>query len=189
MAGHLYPQSIELQSVQLESKENGIIVSLDLDTTVNISNITGWQANSGWFYMTLYKVSGDSTSLSIRTLPDGVKEFQVIESEESIQLGIKIIEPISQFNFSPGEDDRSIVATLLYSTTYLAGLNTIKQMNLKSQERGFPVGVRNWFYITGSGLTLTGLLQNSDDSINTQTKAGIGLLALTFILDKIWSYL
>jgi hypothetical protein len=81
------------------------------------------------------------------------------------------------------------VATLLYSTTYLAGLNTIKQMNLKSQERGFTVGVRNWFYITGSGLTLTGLLQNSDDSINTQTKAGIGLLALTFILDKIWSHL
>ena len=100
-----------------------------------------------------------------------------------------IIEPIEQFDFSLGNDENAIEATLLYSTTYLAGLETIKQMNLDLHKRSFPEGVRNWFYLTGAGLTFTGLMQDTDNRMNTQTKAGVGLLIVTFLMDKILSYL
>ena len=189
MTGILYAQSNELKSIQIESKKNGIIISMAFNSSFDFANITGWQANSGWFYITLYKSTGDSTSLSNRELPQGIKEFQVIESAESIQLGLKIIEPIEQFDFSLGNGENAIEATLLYSTTYLAGLETIKQMNLDSHKRLFPEGVRNWFYLTGTGLTFTGLMQNADDRMNTQTKTGVGLLIVTFLMDKILSYL
>ena len=189
MTGILYAQSNELKSIQIESKKNGIIISMAFNSSFDFANITGWQANSGWFYITLYKSTGDSTSLSNRELPQGIKEFQVIESAESIQLGLKIIEPIEQFDFSLGNGENAIEATLLYSTTYLAGLETIKQMNLDSHKKLFPEGVRNWFYLTGTGLTFTGLMQDADNRINTQTKAGVGLLIVTFLMDKILSYL
>ena len=60
----------------------------------DVSNITAWQASSGWFYITMYKVKGDSSSLMPRKLPPQVIDFQIIESDESIQLGIRIKQPI-----------------------------------------------------------------------------------------------
>ena len=59
-------------------------------------------------------------------------------------------------------------------------------MNLGQQKKGMPPGLRNWLYITGTGLTISGLLQDSEDRMNPQTQSGLVVLITTFLLDHIW---
>ena len=127
----LFSQTSQLEFITLESKANGIVVQLKMDTIPDINNITAWQANSGWFYITLYQVTGDSSALMPRKIPSDITDFQIIENDESLQLGIRLIKTIENHEFSSLEDENSIVASLHYSTEYLAQLDTVKKMNLR----------------------------------------------------------
>jgi hypothetical protein len=80
----------------------------------------------------------------------------------------------------------TLVASLHYSTEYLAQLDTVQIMNLGQQNYKMSQGIRNWLYFTGTGLTVTGLLLDSDDRMNSQTQSGLGVFITTFLLDLIW---
>ena len=152
----------------------------------DVSNITAWQASSGWFYITMYKVKGDSSSLMPRKLPSQIVDFQIIDSDESIQLGIRIKQPIENHDFLLVKNTNTLVASLHYSTEYLAQLETVKKMNLGQDNKEMQQEIRNWLYFTGTGLAVTGLILDSDNRINSQTQIGLGVLITTFLLDLIW---
>jgi len=59
-------------------------------------------------------------------------------------------------------------------------------MNLGQQNKEMPQEIKNWLYITGAGLTVAGLLLDSDDRMNSQIKSGLGVLITTLLLDLIW---
>jgi len=44
----------EIKSLSIESKSNGIIVTLNLDYLSPDNNVSAWQATSGWFYLTIF---------------------------------------------------------------------------------------------------------------------------------------
>ena len=113
-------------------------------------------------------------------------DFQIIESDESIQLGIRIKQPIENHDFLLVKNSNTLVASLHYSTEYLAQLDTVKKMNLGQQNKEMSQEIRNWLYITGTGLTVAGLLLDSDDRMNSQTQSGLGVLITTLLLDLIW---
>ena len=77
------PEEILLETLHLESKANGILLHMKMDTIPETKNITSWQANSGWFYITLYKVLGDSTSLIPENIPSSMLDFQIIPNVPS----------------------------------------------------------------------------------------------------------
>lgn len=179
----LLSQTTELKNIDINSKENGLIITMTLDSELPTNNITGWQAKSDWFYLTLYQVFGDTSALVIDQLPSGIKKFQIIQSEESLQIGVKVIEPIQSFDFNHNPYNNQITATMKYSNEYTANLETVQNMNLPNQNQLMINNVIDWLYITGSGLTTTGLIK-SHDKINLQTKIGFSMLTLTFIIDK-----
>lgn len=178
-----------LETLHLESKANGILLHMKMDTIPDPKNITAWQANSGWFYITLYKVKGDSTALIPEDIPSGMLEFQVVPSDESLQLGLRLKEPIENYEFSPNINIKTVLATLHYSTQYLAHLDTIQEMKRPGSSEGMPDGIKKWLYLTGTGITLAGFIQNEDPGLNRQSIAGISLLLSTFLIDKIWQSL
>ena len=182
----LYSQSNEMNSISIKSKSNGIVVQMNMDNLPDLSNVTAWQASSGWFYITMYKVKGDSTSLMPRRLPSEVIDFQIVESDESIQVGIRIKQPIENHDFLLVKKSNTMVASLHYSTEYLAQLETVKKMNLGQQNKEIHQEIRNWLYITGAGLTVAGLILDSDNKVNLQTQSGLGILITTLLLDLIW---
>ena len=55
--------------------------------------------------------------------------------------------------------------------------------------KGIPDGMKKWLYLTGTGITLAGLMQNDDPGLDHQSIAGITLLLSTFLIDKIWQSL
>ena len=158
---------------------------MKLDSALSENDISAWQAKSGWFYMTLYKVTGDTTKLKKVTLPNEVLDFQLTQSKESFQLGIRLNNPIDNYEFSKIKEN-SIMATLHYSTEYLSNLSSIKPLEKKNKRKGLNNGMKKWLYLTGIGVSLAGTLNNDNISLSSQTQIGLAILLTTYIIDKIW---
>ena len=58
-------------------------------------------------------------------------------------------------------------------------------MHQNNQNKLMMNNIINWLYITGSGLTVTGIIKNHDE-INLQTKVGISILTIALIIDKLF---
>jgi len=178
----LFGQYPELTNIEINEKANGIILNLQFDQLPSTNDLIAWQANTNWFYLTLYQVTGDSTHLSNTKKPKSVRQFQVITSKESIQLGIRLNQPIEEYDFTPNQKHLTIITNLYFSRDQLASLDTITQMNLNKKTFQLSSSLSNWLYFTGAGLTTSGLIQQN--SIQTQT--GTAILFITYIMDKIW---
>ena len=50
-----FAEYYSLESVNVNSKANGILVYLKVDSLPNAKNLTGWQSQNDWFYITLYQ--------------------------------------------------------------------------------------------------------------------------------------
>ena len=105
----------QIDSMVIESKSNGIILIMKLDTLQQTNQINAWQAKTGWFYLTIFNTKGDSVNIKPDTIPREIKELQIIDIKESTQIGIKINEPIEDYNFIYNDYDQSITANLFYS--------------------------------------------------------------------------
>ena len=86
----LYPKEINIESIEIDSKSNGIIVNVTMDSILRKNDLTAWQANSGWFYITLYKAKGDTLNLKSNGLPSEVIDYQLIQGDESFQIGLRL---------------------------------------------------------------------------------------------------
>jgi len=184
----LYSRDILLESISLDSKANGIMVALDTDSTLGDKDVTAWQANSGWFYITLYKVKGDTSFLRKDTLPKGVLDFQVIQGEQSFQVGLRLRRSIEHYEFSSAKNN-TLMASLHYSTEYFSTLDSIQDKSRSKQRNGIPIGVRKWLYLTGAGMTISGSIKDNDIRSSPQTQAGLAVILSTFIIDAIWKIL
>ena len=184
----IYSKDILLESIELDSKSNGIIVTIDMDSTIDQENATAWQTNSGWFYITLYRAKGDTMYLLKDKLPKGVLDFQVIQGDESFQIGLRLRRNIEHYEFSFVKKN-TLVTSLHYSTEYFSTLDSVKGLDRSENRKGLPDGLRKWLYLTGTGITIAGSVKDRDISSNSQTQVGIAMILTTFIIDKIWSIL
>ena len=174
--------SNEIKSLSIESKSNGIILIISMDHLLPENNVTAWQATSGWFYLTIFAVKGDSANIKINPIPTQIQNFQIIDNGGSVQISLQIKEPIHDYNFIYDSENNVIISNLHYSTEYFAKIDDIKKNNqqniIKTSEKKYS----NWFYKTGLALTILGLADNPD-SMNNTSKVGIGILILTRLYD------
>ena len=179
-----------LYGIAFETKQNGLIVEFEFEKPMSPDSISAWQAGSGWFYFTLYNVVADSGDLSRIRIPQEILSFQPIISQESTQLGIRLRQSIEQYDFVKVDDPKLLLANLHYSTEKFASLPAVaKYQQERRQFSSRFIRARSWLYITGAGLTMTGLLKDESVSAenNWELVIGIVTLAATYILDKLWS--
>ena len=177
-----FSNNIFLESLEIESKTNGILLTLKMDSIPDQKDISAWQANSGWFYITLYKVKGDTSRLMPDNLQRGILDLQFIQGDESFQIGLRLKRTIENYEFSMNTKHNRIIGSLHYSTEYLSQLDSMKKKEESQKISGLPDGIRKWLYLTGTGLTLAGTLQNNGEK---QVKTGVIMLLSTFLIDHI----
>ena len=177
-----FSKNIFLESLEIESKTNGIMLTLEMDSIPDQKDISAWQANSGWFYITLYKVNGDTNGLIPDMLQKGILDFQVIQGDESFQIGLRLKRSVENYEFSMNTKHNRIIGSLHYSTEYLSQLDPMKIKDRSLKRSGLPDGIKKWLYLTGTGVTLAGTLQNNGDK---QVKTGFIILLSTFLIDQI----
>ncbi len=177
-----FSNNIFLESLELESKTNGILITLKMDSIPDQKDISAWQANSGWFYITLYKVKGDTSRLMPDNLQKGILDLQFIQGDESLQIGLRLKRSVENYEFLMNTKHNRIIGSLHYSTEYLSQLDSMKKKEESQKISGLPDGIRKWLYLTGTGVTLAGTLQNNGEK---QVKTGVIILLSTFLIDQI----
>lgn len=178
-----FSNNIFLESLEIESKTNGILLTLKMDSIPDQKDISAWQANSGWFYITLYKVKGDTSRLMPDNLQKGILDLQFIQGDESFQIGLRLKRSVENYEFSMNTKHNRIIGSLHYSTEYLSQLDSMKKKEESQKISGLPDGIRKWLYLTGTGVTLAGTLQNNGEK---QVKTGVIMLLSTFLFDQIF---
>ena len=181
----IYPEDITLQSIEIESKSNGIIVTVTMDSSLGKNDVTAWQANSGWFYITLYRAKGDTLDLGNKRLNNTVLDYQVIQGDESFQIGLRLRRNIEFHEFS-FVDENTLSISLRYSTEYFSTLDSAKGIDSREMRNGISDGLRKWLYLAGSGMIVAGSVKGKDLSSNIQIQIGITTMIATFIIDKMW---
>ena len=180
-----FPEYCTLESVNVKSKTNGILVYMKVDSLPDTKNLTGWQSQNDWFYITLYQCRMMKSKQLLKEIDSNILDFEMIENEESLQLGIKSRESIEQFNFSLNPNTNTITTSLHFSTKFFANKNKDEFVVNHNQNTGLSRGTRTWLNISGIGLTLSGFLKEEKVSNNPQTIAGISIVIATFLLDLI----
>ena len=181
----LYPKEINIESIEIDSKSNGIIVNVTMDSILRKNDLTAWQANSGWFYITLYKAKGDTLNLKSNGLPSEVIDYQLIQGDESFQIGLRLRRNIESHEFS-FIDKNTLNIPLRYSTEYFSSLDSVTKPHSQQQNAGIPNGIKKWLYLTGSGVAISGSARGGLLSSDTQTQIGIAMILTTYIIDILW---
>jgi len=181
----LFPKEINIESIEIDSKSNGIIVNVTMDSILRKNDLTAWQANSGWFYITLYKAKGDTLNLKSSGMPSEVIDYQLIQGDESFQIGLRLRRNIESHEFS-FIDKNTLNIPLRYSTEYFSSLDSITKPHSQQLNTGIPKGIKKWLYLTGSGVAISGSARGGPLSSDTQTQIGIAMILATFIIDIIW---
>ena len=181
----LFPKEINIESIEIDSKSNGIIVNVKMDSIISTNDLTAWQANSGWFYITLYKAKGDTLSLKSDIFPGEVIDYQVIQGDESFQIGLRLRKSIESHEFS-FIDKNTLNIPLRYSTEYFSSLDSITKPHSQQLNAGIPDGIKKWLYLTGSGVAISGSAKGGRLSSDTQTQIGIAMILTTYIIDILW---
>ena len=91
-------QDLRIKNLQIESKNNGTIIQLNLNKKVNLENVTAWYS-SEWFYMTIYDANADSLSLA-NYKNDSLKNIEVSNSDESTQIAVQLFSEIESFEIN-----------------------------------------------------------------------------------------
>jgi len=175
-----------IENINLYSKKNGIIAEFNVNSINEIKNITGWQAKSGWFYITLYGYDGDTAKIRPQTIPKEIHKLQIIKVDKSIQIGIKLTDRIESFNIQPIYDKSTIYTSLHYKNEILARVIEDESFKYPMMSRTNKfVGLKKWLYVTGFGLSTAGILNKKNDIKLTQTSIGLGIILVTSTLDFI----
>ena len=181
----LFPKEINIESIEIDSKSNGIIVNVKMDSILGKNDLTAWQANSGWFYITLYKAKGDTLNLKSSGLPSEVIDYQLIQGDESFQIGLRLRRIIESHEFS-FIDKNTLNIPLRYSTEYFSSLDSVTKPHSQQLNDGIPDGIKKWLYLTGSGVAISGSAKGGRLSSDTQTQIGIAMILTTYIIDILW---
>ena len=181
----LFPKEINIESIEIDSKSNGFIVNVKMDSILGKNDLTAWQANSGWFYITLYKAKGDTLGLKSDRFPREVIDYQLIQGDESFQIGLRLRKGIESHEFS-FIDKNTLNIPLRYSMEYFSSLDSITKPHSQQLNAGIPDGIKKWLYLTGSGVAISGSAKGGRLSSDTQTQIGIAMILSTFIIDILW---
>ena len=181
----VFPKEINIESIEIDSKSNGIIVNVKMDSILRKNDLTAWQANSGWFYITLYRAKGDTLSLKSERFPREVIDYQLIQGDESFQIGLRLRKGIESHEFS-FIDKNTLNIPLRYSTEYFSSLDSVTKPHSQQLNSGIPDGIKKWLYLTGSGVAISGSAKGGRLSSDTQTQIGIGMILTTYIIDILW---
>ncbi len=181
----LFPKEINIESIEIDSKSNGFIVNVKMDSILGKNDLTAWQANSGWFYITLYKAKGDTLNLKSNGFPSEVIDYQLIQGNESFQIGLRLRRNIESHEFLI-LDKNTLNIPLRYSTEYFSSLDSVTRHHSQQLNAGIPNGIKKWLYLTGSGVAISGSAKGGRLSSDTQTQIGIAMILSTFIIDILW---
>ena len=114
MLGTVIAQKSNIERINFNSMQNGVTINIVSDIKIQRSQITGWHnPSTSWSYITIYNTVGNTDTLNKSDLDEGITDSEIIQLDESLQIGIRTISPIEGFEFYHGSEN-IMTASLRY---------------------------------------------------------------------------
>ena len=66
-------QNASIKNIKVETRENGITLSLHLTEAIQLSEISGWfNESTSWSYLTFYNIKGDTSLINAIPKANGI---------------------------------------------------------------------------------------------------------------------
>ncbi len=158
----LFCQQAVIEKIDIESKQNGIAVNFYSDNKIKSSQITGWyNPSTSWSYITIYNSKGSEKDLNESTINGDVSSIEIIQLNESLQVGIRSKKSIEQFEFYNDPKDSTMVALLRYPIEEILAYASKNDVTLtpENQADKQPISIKKALYILTT-LFLIGIMTN-----------------------------
>ena len=99
-------QKSNIERIDIDSRQNGVTINIISNIKIQRSQITGWyNSSTSWSYITIYNTVGNIDNLNKSDLDDGITDLEIIQLNESLQLGIRTVNSIEEFEFYHDSDN------------------------------------------------------------------------------------
>ena len=189
--------------LNIENKKNGAFVKIFITSPVDPKNITGWNGDDGWFYITVLGAIADSGRVVNSEIKYPVSQIQVDNADESAQIALKVDKTIENFEFYQSKSPPEILVSLRFPINEIATVLEQERENMGSIESVTTIDgqietdrdvqipdqykrIRASLYLTGASLTIAGaaLQSSKSEKFSWEIPAGLAIIAGTFIYDK-----
>ncbi len=189
--------------LNIDNKKNGTFIKIFTTSSIDPKHITGWNADDGWFYITILGAIADSGRVVNSELKYPISQIQAVNTEESTQIALKVDKTIDKFEFYQSKSPPEILVSLRFPVNEIASILEQERENMGSAE-SFTIEegqiatetevaipdqykrIRAALYLSGASLTIAGaaLQSNKSENLSLEIPAGLAIIAGTFIYDK-----
>ena len=159
MSSH-FSQNISIKDIELNARENGLTLKLYATDEIQLSEISGWfNEATSWSYLTFYNMKGDINKINQVSWPKGISGFEAIQLNQSLQIGLRSINQISQFEFYHDKNDSTVIASLRYPISTTMAYIEKREITSKEKNKTFfssLINVNTPYYLIS--IILAGLL-------------------------------
>ncbi len=183
-----------INAVDIQPKVNGLLVRFSVSTPIPTENITAWQAQNHWFYITFFQCQSDSFALvnSYKPIPE-MDRIDILNSKESTQIAFRILKSVEDFDFQSNNNGYLDLALRFPREEVLAALesevisqNEVLTLAPAKPKKNSPLylRLRPAAYLVGVSLSVSGILANDNRSgTSWELPTGVAILGLTYIYD------
>ena len=148
-------QKSQVEKINIDSKKNGLTISIFSDVKIQSSQITGWYNQlTSWSYITVYNASGNVEALNKTFVGSEITALEIIQLDESLQLGLRTINPIEQFEFYNESTDSIITASLRYPLNQALAYINKKEKGTRTNNNNMAALLKKY----ASGVTFLSVL-------------------------------
>ena len=180
----------EILDVTIDVKQNGIFIKFNTSVPVKLHNITGWSAESGWFYITILNAMSDSVAITNSAYRFPITNIQTANSGESTQIALKLDREVESFEFYRSDAPPEILLSLRFPVDeiFVHAEEGISKQPSKFEYRKKKSQqykrTRTGLYLLGSSLTIAGTMDmDNKNEMSWELPAGLLILAGTYFFD------
>ena len=183
MLSNSFSQTAEISEIKISSKINGVAIKLISNKPIDEKQTSAWfDSNTGWFYVTSFQTTGNKLRLENIDIIEPVKKVEVFNSNESIQIGIKLSTPVETFEkyhlVEPSEINFALRFPLSDIIVALENEKPTSPLRFSGSIYNI-ITLNNAMYLTGSLMIISKFLSKNDPIV------GFSIVTATFIYSEV----
>ena len=183
----IFSQTHQIKSIDIASKINGVSIKISSDFILKPTQVTGWfNESTSWYYMTIHQANGDTAFLELTKLVPPIREVEVINTGESLQIAFRMKIPVENFEFYFNDEDSELIAALRFPLSDVISSLEVDQSDLKSsiiyKTRNKPIWLKV-LYFAGISLTTSGLFADEGQN-RLNTPIGMGMIVIAYVYEN-----
>ena len=183
-----FAADIKITDIKINSKKNGVFLTISSNQPLSRATVTGWYSENGWFYTTIMNARIDTNMVETIKTPSIVNKINLHNTSESVQISIKV-PMIEMHDFFDSDNPNELMLALRFPISsienVLSEAKSVHESNLDMQTAFNYNQIRNASLLVGASLAIAGIISSDEqETIRWEFITGLGLLIATYLYDR-----